>query len=67
MKPNQHWMVRAKLAHDRLTDSDERERLERQYRPELDVAQYRLAYEQGDLSRQAYDRARERLLGGAGD
>jgi len=66
--PDPHWMLRARIAHDRLTAiGGRRERLERLYCPERDVAQYRLAYEQGCVTRQAYEQARERLLGGAGD
>jgi len=70
MDPDPHWLFRAQLAHDRpATDGSQRdtdrERVDRLHQPEREVAQYRIGYERGYLTRETYEQARERLLNDA--
>ena len=65
--PNSPRLFRAYLAHVRpATDGGQRDtgrdRVDRLHQPEREVAQYRIGYEQGYLTREAYEQARERLL-----
>ena len=65
-RPNPHWMLRARIAHDRLaTDGGQREpnreRLNEQYRVEREVGQYHLALQEGHITEQEFRRAKQRL------
>lgn len=65
-RPNPHWMLRARIAHDRLaSDGGQREpthgRLDEQYRVEREVAQYHFALQAGHITEQEFRRAKQRL------
>lgn len=64
--PHPHWMLRARIAHDRLaTDGGQREttreRLNEGYRVEREVGQYHLALQEGHITQQEFRRAKQRL------
>jgi hypothetical protein len=71
MKPNPHWLFRARAAHERLaTDGGEQQEnstsgertLAEKHDPMREVQQLLQAYRQGVMERDEYEAAKERVL-----